>query len=189
MGPFGADVLRDLSKGSSVFELSAVTVKSSPDKETTRNSSRLTTCFSRDQRTLLDDAQMVCTAFVLAGSVDRIGLPVLRPARHSSHLLHEDAVGWSSSFLKLKQKTVRGRKARRPSTSLGRKPNQRVVVRYCYRVLPRPKTLVRSVLRPARRLSHRLPGDAVGSMNLELTQSQTWKPSQSERAAAPGRST
>ena len=58
------------------------------------------------------------------------------------------------------------------------------VVRYCYRAPPRPKTLVRSVLRPARRSQRPLPEDAVGSMNLRLTQSQTCNPSQSDGSGA-----
>src|ERR1019366_544689 len=43
----------------------------------------------------------------------------------------------------------RGRRAQRYSTSSGRKPNRRVVVRYYYRLPPCPKIPVRFVLRPA----------------------------------------
>ena len=95
----------------------------------------------------------------------------------------------SSSFPKPKQQTARERNPTTSSTSHGTKPYQRVAVRFCYLAPHLPKTLVRSVPKPARRSSRRLPEDAVGSMNLRLTRSPMWKALQRERAAALGRST
>ena len=52
---------------------------------------------------------------------------------------------------------------------------------------PRRNRFVRSVPRTAQPWSHRLPGDAVGSMNLSLIQRRTPKASPNERAAASAR--